>query len=154
MAQVCQKWSLSWSIFYAQPGRRMSPLRELVKRAPKTLYTDKVLTLHIPPGADHLTVSREEGHHSTCAQLRAREIRTSNLRVLRLMRQRPLGFQPGTARRGASGPRWHDHHRTPEDMRHRCDQPRDTTGRIYQGFCQHRSLSPRRNRSSGARRAS
>jgi putative transposase len=89
MVRVCQEWGLIRSTFYAQPGRRVSPLRESAKRGPKTLYTDEVLTAHIR----HVLAASSflgEGHRKVWARLRAQGTRTSKPRGLRLMRQAKL----------------------------------------------------------------
>ena len=105
VVRVCQEWGLSRSSFYAQPGHRGSPPREPAKRGPKTLYTDDVLTEHI---RQVLATSPflGEGHRKVWARLRARGIRTSKARVLRLMRQASL-LAPSRAPR-VVGPRVHD----------------------------------------------
>ena len=105
VVRVCQEWGLSRSSFYVQPGRRGSPPREPAKRGPKTLYTDTVLTEHI---RQVLATSPflGEGHRKVWARLRARGIRTSKPRVLRLMRQADV-LAPSRVPR-VVGPRVHD----------------------------------------------
>ncbi len=105
VVRVCQEWGLSRSTFYAQPGRRVSPPRELAKRGPKTAYTDEVLTAHI---RQVLMASPflGEGHRKVWARRRAQGIRTSKPRVLRLMRQAGL-LAPSRTQR-VLGPRIHD----------------------------------------------
>jgi len=105
VVRVCQEWGVRRSTFYAQPGRRVSPPCEPAKRGPKTLYTDEGLTGHI---RQVLAASPflGEGHRKVWARLRAQGIRTSKLRVLRLMRQADL-LAPSRAPR-VGGPRVHD----------------------------------------------
>jgi len=77
----------------------------LAKRGPKTAYTDETLTGHI---RQVLATSPflGEGHRKVWARLRARGIRTSKPRVLRLMRQASLLAPSRVPRR--VGPRVHD----------------------------------------------
>ena len=103
VARVCQEWGLSRSTYYQQHTR--PEVAPLAKRGPKTAYTDEVLTGHIQ---QVLTTSPflGEGHRKVWARLRARGIRTSKPRVLRLMRQANL-LAPSRAPR-VVGPRVHD----------------------------------------------
>jgi len=105
VVRVCQEWGLSRSTCYQQRARATGPLAVLAKRGPKTAYTDEVLTDHI---RQVLTSSPflGEGHRKVWARLRARGIRTSKPRVLRLMRQANLLAPSRTPR--VVGPRVHD----------------------------------------------
>jgi transposase InsO family protein len=93
------------STCYHQRCRAEGPPREPAKRGPKTSYTDEALTDHIRQG---LAASPflGEGHRKVWARLRVQGIRTSKLRVLRLMRQAGL-LAPSRAQR-VLGPRAHD----------------------------------------------
>ncbi len=105
VARVCQEWGLSRSTCYQQRTRAEAPPAMPSKRGPKTSYTDDVLTEHI---RQVLATSPflGEGHRKVWARLRARGIRTSKPRVLRLMRQASL-LAPSRAPR-VVGPRVHD----------------------------------------------
>lgn len=105
VVRVCQEWGLSRATFYHQQGRIARPLLTPTKRGPKTAYTDEVLTAHI---RQVLATSPflGEGHRKVWARLRARGIRTSKARVLRLMRQAGL-LAPNRAQR-VLGPQAHD----------------------------------------------
>lgn len=73
------------STFYHQQDRVAQSYGAPAKRGPKTAYTDAVLTEHI---RQVLATSPflGEGHRKVWARLRAQGIRTSKLRVLRLVR--------------------------------------------------------------------
>jgi transposase InsO family protein len=105
VVRVCQEWGLSRSTCYQQRTRTGASAATPAKRGPKTAYTDEVLTGHI---RQVLTTSSflGEGHRKVWARLRARGIRTSKPRVLRLMRQADL-LAPSRVPR-VVGPRVHD----------------------------------------------
>ena len=88
VVRVCQEWGLSRSTCYQQRTRAETPPATPIKRGPKTLYTDAVLTEHI---RQVLATSPflGEGHRKVWARLRARGIRTSKARErwLRLVGQ-------------------------------------------------------------------
>lgn len=121
VVRVCQEWGLSRSTCYQQRTRAETPPATPIKRGPKTLYTDAVLTEHI---RQVLATSPflGEGHRKVWARLRARGIRTSKPRILRLMRQAGL-LAPSRAPRVVV-PRVHDGASEP-DVEHRCDQHGD-----------------------------
>jgi len=102
VVRVCQEWDVRRSTFYHQ---RSSPAHQPAKRGPKTSYTDEALTAQI---RQVLMASPfvGEGHRKVWARLRIRGIRTSKLRVLRLMRQAGL-LAPSRAPR-VRGPYTHD----------------------------------------------
>ena len=118
---VCQEWGLSRSTCYQQRARAEAPPATPIKRGAKILYTDAVLTEHI---RQVLATSPflGEGHRKVWARLRARGIRTSKPRILRLMRQTSL-LAPSRAPR-VVGPRVHDGASEP-DVGYRCDQHGD-----------------------------
>lgn len=105
VVRVCQEWGVRRSTFYHQQDRVAQSHGAPAKRGPKTAYTDEVLTGHI---RQVLAASPflGEGHRKVWARLRAQGIRTSKLRVLRLMRQADL-LAPSRAPR-VLGPRVHD----------------------------------------------
>ena len=105
VVRVCQEWGLSRSTCYQQRTRAETPPATPIKRGPKTSYTAAVVTEHI---RQVLATSPflGEGHRKVWARLRARGIRTSKARVLRLMRQASL-LAPSRAPR-VVGPRVHD----------------------------------------------
>jgi putative transposase len=105
VVRVCQEWGLCRSTFSHQRSRAEGPPREPAKRGPKTAHTDEVLLGHI---REVLAASPflGEGHRKAWARLRAQGIRTSKLRVLRLMRQAGL-LAPSRATR-ILGPQVHD----------------------------------------------
>ncbi|GIW54147.1 MAG: integrase [Nitrospiraceae bacterium] len=105
VVRVCQEWGLSRATFYHQRGRAAQPPRAPAKRGPKTSYTDEALTSFI---RQVLAASPflGEGHRKVWARLRVQGIRTSQRRVLRLMRQAGL-LAPSRAQR-TLGPRVHD----------------------------------------------
>lgn len=105
VVRVCQEWGLSRATFYHQQRQRARLPLTPAKRGPKTAYTDEELTSAI---RTVITASPflGEGHRKIWARLRARGIRTSKPRVLRLMRQVGL-LAPSRAPR-VLGPRAHD----------------------------------------------
>ncbi|MDF0677376.1 MAG: IS3 family transposase [Nitrospira sp.] len=105
VVRVCQEWGLSRATFYHQQRQRTrSPLTP-AKRGPKTAYPDEELTSAIRTVITASPVLGE-GHRKIWARLRARGIRASRPRVLRLMRQAGL-LAPSRAPR-VLGPRAHD----------------------------------------------
>jgi transposase InsO family protein len=105
VVRVCQEWRVRRSTFYHQRRRADRPPREPAKRGPKTAYTDEALTAQI---RQVLAASPfvGEGHRKVWARLRVQGLRTSKLRVLRLMRQAGL-LAPSRAQR-VLGPQVHD----------------------------------------------
>jgi transposase InsO family protein len=104
LARVCRVWNVSRATVYRGRSSATSEA-STSKRGPKTRWSDAAL----------LELIREvlkdsdwvgEGHRKVWARLRAREIRTSRRRVLRLMREASL-LAPTRARREL-GPRVHD----------------------------------------------
>ncbi len=96
---------MSRATFYHQQDRAAPQAHEPAKRGPKTAYTDEALTAHIR----HVLAASPflgEGHRQGWARLRVQGIRTSKLRVLRLMWQAGL-LAPSRARR-VLGPQAHD----------------------------------------------
>ncbi len=105
VGRVCQEWGVRRSTCSHQQDRVAPSHGARTKRGPTTAYTDEVLTAHI---RQVLAASPflGEGHRKGWARLRAQGIRTSKLRVLRLMRQAGL-LAPSRALR-VLGPRAHD----------------------------------------------
>lgn len=105
VVRVCQEWGLSRATFYHQQRQSARLSLTPAKRGPKTASTDEELTSAI---RTVITASPflGEGHRKIWARLRARGIRTSKPRVLRLMRQANL-LAPHRAQR-VLGPRQHD----------------------------------------------
>ena len=105
VVRVCQEWGLSLATFYHQQSRGTRPPLTPTKRGPKTAYTDEVLRAHI---RQVLATSPflGEGYRKVWARLWAQGIRTSKLRVLRLMRQAGL-LAPSRVPR-VVGPKLHD----------------------------------------------
>ncbi|WHZ20984.1 MAG: Mobile element protein [Nitrospira sp.] len=105
VVRVCQEWGLSRSTCDQQCPRAKTPPATPSKRGPKTLSPDTVLTEYI---RQVLVTSPflGEGHRKVWARLRARGIRTSKPRVLRLRRQANL-LAPSRVPR-VVGPRGHD----------------------------------------------
>jgi len=105
LAQVCRVWELARSTVYAAQTRAANPARELKRRGPKTRWTDSALTEQM---REVLAASPfvGEGHRKVWARLRARGVRTSKARVLRLMREAELLAPTRVGR--AHGPAAHD----------------------------------------------
>jgi putative transposase len=106
VARVTSTFGVPRSTFYDWQKRRAQPNpTPPAKRGPKTKHTDAELTEEIRKVlADSSFVG--EGHRKAWAKLRARAIRTSQARVLRLMREANL-LAPPQARR-VLGPDVHD----------------------------------------------
>ena len=105
LARVCRVLELARSTVYAQRQRALMPAREARKRGPRTAYEDGELT-ELIRGVLESSPWLGEGYRKVWAQLRARGIRTSRARVLRLMRQANL-LAP-TRGGNAHGPKAHD----------------------------------------------
>ncbi len=105
LARVCRVLELARSTVYAQRQRALMPVREAQKRGPRTAYGDGELT-ELIRGVLEDSPWLGEGYRKVWAQLRARGIRTSRARVLRLMRQANL-LAP-TRSGHAHGPKAHD----------------------------------------------
>lgn len=101
---VCEEWQVARSTVYAARARHLRIVVPL-KRGPLSSHTDAELTKLI---ADDLASSPfvGEGHRKVWARLRAKGIRTSKARVLRLMREANL-LAP-TRQIRVLGPRNHD----------------------------------------------
>ena len=106
VVMVSQEWELPRSTFYRQRQRAAAPARKpQTKRGPRQGLTDEMLLEHIR--ADLATTSFVgEGHRKVWARLRFAGMRTSKLRVLRLMREHGL-LAPQRNKR-VLGPRRHD----------------------------------------------
>ena len=89
LARVCRVLELARSTVYAQRQRALMPAREARKRGPRTAYGDGELT-ELIRGVQEASAWLGEGYRKVWAKLRARGIRTSQARVLRLMRQANL----------------------------------------------------------------
>ncbi len=105
VVMVAQEWEISRSRYYAGRERNGTPPRPARKRGPRTAHSDVELVERIR------TVLSEsdfvgEGHRKVWAKLRFQGVRTSKVRVLRLMRENGL-LAPGRATR-VLGPRSHD----------------------------------------------
>ncbi|MBX5484937.1 MAG: IS3 family transposase [Myxococcaceae bacterium] len=105
LARVCRVWGVSRATVYrrASAASEASPVRG--RRGPKTRWSDEELLARI---REDLSTSEwvSEGHRKVWARLRARGVRTSMRRVLRLMREADL-LAPNRPRREL-GPRVHD----------------------------------------------
>ena len=106
--RVCETWQISRSTFYDWRQRRSST-RSLGKRGPKTEFSDSELADEIRvvlADSEQVHGFRGEGHRKAWARLRFRGMRTSQRRVLRIMREQGLlaAHRPGTPR----GPRVHN----------------------------------------------
>ena len=102
VTKACAELGVARSSYYARQSRPPGPT---AKRGPRTKWNDAELLEHIQ------TALREssfvgEGHRKVWAKLRAKSIRTSKPRVLRLMREANL-LAPSRPRR-VLGPRNHD----------------------------------------------
>jgi transposase InsO family protein len=103
--RTCRLLDRSRSGLYSRRKRLERPALSLVRRGPKTAWSDAELTERI---RGVLTASPfvGEGHRKIWARLRIAEVRTSKARVLRLMREANL-LAPVRAKR-VLGPRVHD----------------------------------------------
>jgi putative transposase len=102
---VVEELDLSRSAFYAARERRCRPAGSGGKRGPQTAYSDCDLLARIREVLLHSPFVGE-GHRKAWAQLRAAGVRTSQRRVLRLMRTAGLLAPARAVRR--LGPRNHD----------------------------------------------
>ncbi|MFB1481692.1 hypothetical protein [Corallococcus sp. RDP092CA] len=105
LALVTTTWRMPRATVYRHRARRRSPLPPAARRGPKTALTDAAL-LEALRGVLATSPFLGEGHRKAWARLRARGVRTSKARCLRLMREAGL-LAPGRARR-VLGPRNHD----------------------------------------------
>lgn len=96
LAKVCAAWDIPRSSIYAAKARRAAPIRLPAKRGPKTPWTDAMLTEHIRRVLGQ-SLFLGEGYRKAWARLRVDGIRTSQPRVLRLMRAANL-LAPNRAR--------------------------------------------------------
>jgi putative transposase len=103
--RVCRVLGLARSTHYARRKRAMVTNVVAAKRGPKTAHSDDALVVEI-----RRTIVESpfvgEGHRKVWAQLRARDIRSSLRRVLRLMRENQLLAPTRVGR--AHGPAAHD----------------------------------------------
>ncbi len=106
VALVCDVLGIARSTYYDHKAARENPSpTPPKKRGPKTPLDDTALVVEIRKAlAESLFTG--EGHRKAWARLRAKRIRTSQARVLRLMRENGL-LAPPKARR-VLGPREHD----------------------------------------------
>ncbi len=102
---VCRVLELPRSTVYAARQRALGPAPILGKRGPKTTWSDAELTERIRQVLDD-SPWLGEGYRKVWAQLRAKAVRTSRTRVLRLMREASL-LAPTRAGH-AHGPKAHD----------------------------------------------
>ena len=95
VARVTREWDMARSSFYHQRAMAAQPDRVLQRRGPKTAWSDAALLGKI---REVLAASPfyGEGHRKVWARLRFEEVRTSNARVLRLMREAQLLAPPRT----------------------------------------------------------
>lgn len=93
------------STIYAARSRRSAPAGIALRRGPKTAHTDADLTERIRAVLEGSPFVGE-GHRKAWARLRAKGIRTSKARVLRLMREANL-LAPSRGKR-VLGPKVHD----------------------------------------------
>ena len=105
LARVCRVLEVAPSTGYAQRQPALMPAREARKRGPRTAYGDGELT-ELIRGVLEASPWLGDGYRKVLAQLRARGIRTSRARVLRLMRRANL-LAP-TRGGNAHGPKAHD----------------------------------------------
>jgi transposase InsO family protein len=106
VALVCEVFGIARSTYYDHKATRENPSpTPPKKRGPKTKLDDAALVeaIRVVLGESLFT---GEGHRKAWARLRAKGIRTSQKRVLRLMRENGL-LAPPKARR-VLGPRTHD----------------------------------------------
>jgi len=93
LQRVCQVWGINRSTVYAQRHQAARSLQSMAgwpaRRGPKGPCSDEVLVGHI---RQVLAASpfHGESHRNVWAQLRWREVRTSKVRVRRLMRDQNL----------------------------------------------------------------
>lgn len=105
MVRVCEEFDVPRSTLYRAKAQLELPLRAGKKRGPKTQFTDEQLTEEIRTVLNDSPFTGE-GHRKVHARLRAKGIRTSKPRVLRLMGEANL-LAPSRPRREL-GPRNHD----------------------------------------------
>lgn len=103
--RTCRLLDRSRSSLYARRKRLERPQLSLVRRGPKTAWSDEELTERIR-GVLSGSPFTGEGHRKVWARLRIAGVRTSKARVLRLMRVANL-LAPTRAKR-VLGPRVHD----------------------------------------------
>lgn len=89
VARVTREWEIARSSFYYRRASEQQAARPLLRRGPKTPWTDTALSEKI---RQVLAASPfyGEGHRKVWARLRMAEVRTSKARVLRLMREAQL----------------------------------------------------------------
>lgn len=109
LARICAAWDIPRSSVYAAKARRVGPVRLPAKRGPKTPWSDAALTEHIRRVLGQ-SPFLGEGYRKAWARLRVEGIRTSQPRVLRLMRAASL-LAPNRAR-VLSQPTSHEGHIT------------------------------------------
>ena len=106
LARVCRAWAVSRATVYRRASASASEAASVVgRRGPKTAWSDEQLTELIREDLAS-TVWVGEGHRKVWARLRAKGVRTSLRRVLRLMREAELLAPHRTVR--VLGPRIHD----------------------------------------------
>ena len=89
VARVTREWKIGRSSFYYRRANEQQPAWPLLRRGPKTAWTDAALTEKIRAvlaGSPFYG----EGHRKVWARLRFQQIRTSKARVLRLLREAQL----------------------------------------------------------------
>jgi putative transposase len=89
VVRVTREWEMARSSFYHQRAVAAQPNRVLLRRGPKTAWSDAALLEKI---REVLAASPfyGEGHRKVWARLRFQEVRTSKARVLRLLREAQL----------------------------------------------------------------
>lgn len=102
VAMVAQEWGVARSTFYAAQERKTAPPAQ--RRGPRPRYSDDELVEHIRRVLGGRFLG--EGYRKAWARLRSEGIRTSQRRVLRLMREAGLLAPPRPRR--ILGPRNHD----------------------------------------------
>jgi hypothetical protein len=129
LARVCAVWDVPRSSVYVAKARRTRPRLLLAKRGPKTPWDDAQLTEHVARVIQQ-SPFLGEGYRKVWARLRLQAIRTSQPRVLRLMRAANL-LAPSRARQ-APQPTTHTGRITTDrpnfDVGHRCHQLLDARG--------------------------
>ena len=89
VARVLREWERPRSSYYHHRARQRQPARPLLRRGPKTPWSDAALTEKIR-AVLAASPFHGEGHRKVWDRLRFEDVRTSKARVLRLMREAQL----------------------------------------------------------------
>jgi len=89
VVRVTQAWEMARSSYYDRLRRAAQPDRVLLRRGPKTAWSDAALLEQIR-AVLAASPFYGEGHRKVWARLRFQQVRTSKARVLRLMREAQL----------------------------------------------------------------